>query len=515
MSSGYLFFTDFVLGPQHISEFNFFTGFLPYNLLLIALSYVFSIASSQKIIMAFTLLIVLSGGRKVMQHFLEKEAQIFITSLFFLFNPFVYDRLLYGQVGVVSAFGFMCLGIGSLLSSIKGKGILHAVCAGICFGLALQFSLHFIFIIGLIGGCLLVIYKINGARWMDIFKVVGIICGIVFISNANWIVGELFITHEVQIFVERGISSQDAVAFQTAGGTGGEVLKNVLMMSGFWGKEQFRYTDLTQAEGWGRSFWFLVPLILWGAYAGLKNKETRRLSIGLITVFVVAVTLAVGIRLPVAREITYWMFDNVPFYKGMRETQKWVAAIVPVYGIFLAFGIKELFELKYVDMNQKVASLFLSGVIIMQAPLLLWGFGGQVRPVEYPADWYKVDAMIQQESNCEGKILFLPWHMYMSFGWVGNIVANPAMEFFTCPVIQGTNMEFGGIYDSGIDSVGERVGEWIAGQGNTDLLSSNMDNIRYIILAKEVDWQTYDWVSTLQGVSLIKETQTLKVYKVE
>jgi hypothetical protein len=235
----------------------------------------------------------------------------------------------------------------------------------------------------------------------------------------------------------------------------------------------------------------------------------------------IAVVLAAGIRLPIVDGITYWLFNHFPFYKGLRETQKWVAVVVVIYAIFLAVGIKNLFKVRIVRENGFIVGLFLIGVIIMQSPLLLWGFGGQVRPTEYPNDWHEANGYIVQDQeqsdkkqSCKENVLFLPWHMYMSFSWIGNVVISPAKYFFACPVISGTNMEWGGIYDNSQNYEGGLVNDYLAAAGGTDMLSDNKLDIRYIILAKELDWRNYLWLENDPEVTLVKETETLRIYKV-
>ena len=104
--------------------------------------------------------------------------------------------------------------------------------------------------------------------------------------------------------------------------------------------------------------------------------------------------------------------------------------------------------------------------------------------------------------------------MYMSFNWVGNLVANPAKYFFSCPVIQGTNMEWGGIYDNSADATGQKIEDWLYNKKDIDYLNNNDLNIKYIILAKEVDWQNYFWLDEIPGLRFEKETENLRLYKI-
>ena len=555
-SSGYLFFTDFVFGPNINLDWR--DAFFSIKILMKFLSYLLPHEMVEKIFISAALLIVILGGKKIAENFLENKWLVFIASLFALFNPFIYDRVMYGQISMVLAFGLACLCFGFLLEYLKTNENKQIILAGIFAGLSILFANTFMFFLGVVYFLFLILILMRNKQdfWKYFFKIISYSIVIVILINFNWLYVFFVGDSSVSKTINSGIQKQDLVVFQTAGKDGKEALTNVLMMSGFWGKEQFRYIDLTKfKENWGRSFYLLLPLILWGVFIAFKNGKSkfqisnvksnpkskaqisnqtqnqnynakfknlnlRHFAIGLIIVYIIAVVLAVGIRLPIAREITYWLFDNIPFYKGLRETQKWAALIVLVYAVFLAIGVRELFSKKIIQNNAFISKLFLSGIIIMQTPLLLWGLGGQVKPIQYPNDWREINEFIKLESykveskKCDDKILFLPWHMYMSFKWIGAIVANPANRFFDCPVISGTNMEFGGIYDNSQSKEGRAVQLWLASRGRTDFLTANSFGVKYIILAKEIDWQNYLWLNFNPQVKLIKETEMIILYEV-
>jgi len=533
-AKGYLFFTDFVWGPHSAAISSWASSAFLASVAIKGLSFVLSVDVIEKLYIALCLGLVLWGGRKIAGLFLKNQWLVFIASLFALFNPFVYDRAMYGQFGIVAAFGLMFVGIGFLLEYLEKKQTRQAVFAGLSFAFTVQCSPHFIFFIsafyifvflpGLFIGKGKMATDVGGVardsakqKIFTALKISAILLVIAFALNANWIVGGVTGTSALGQFVSTGITQQDLVAFQTSGKTGADALGNVLMMSGFWGKDQFRYADLTTiADNWGRSFFLLLPLILWGFVVGLRSKEKkyRVMTIGSGALFAVSIILAAGIRIPIGSQITYFLFNHLPFYKGLRETQKWVSVTTMIYLMFLSVGVRELFTTKIVQRNAFIMKCLVGAVIVMEAPLLLWGFGGQVKPVQYPNDWYAVNNYIVRDSGCSGSILFFPWHEYMSFSWIGAIIANPAPAFFQCPVISGTDMEWGGnIIGASEDPEGQAVEQWLAAGGATDLLHAY--NIHYVVLAKELDWQSYIGMGTNPELQPVMETATLVVYKVK
>jgi len=145
------------------------------------------------------------------------------------------------------------------------------------------------------------------------------------------------------------------------------------------------------------------------------------------------------------------------------------------------------------------------------------GFAGQIKPTDYPTDWYEVNQYLNNDSQ-DFKILFFPWHGYMEFKWVNNTdkrIANPARNFFDKEVISGTTLEIGGIYRQDnapdqlyIDNLLKKRNE-IKNFGE----SISVLNVKYVILAKEVDYKRYKFLFNQSDIELIKETKNLYVFK--
>ena len=320
-AKGYIFLTDLVWGPN--ISLSWSSQYFLLNVATKGLSFLLSVDLIEKLYITLCLGLALWGGRKIAGLFLKEPWLVFVASLFALFNPFVYDRAMYGQINIVGAFGLMLLGAGFLLEYLEKKQLQQVLFAGLAFSFSMQFSPHFIFFIaafylfvflpelfigkrevGEAGGSANssgVAKASVKTKIINVVKISAILLAIAFALNANWIIGGVTGTSLLGQFVSTGITQQDLVAFQTSGKTGADALGNVLMMSGFWGKDQFRYADLTTlANNWGRSFFLLLPLILWGFVAGLRAREKkyRAMTIGAGALFAVSVVLATGIRIP-------------------------------------------------------------------------------------------------------------------------------------------------------------------------------------------------------------------------
>lgn len=524
---GYIFFTDVSWGPHmRVPDFassgNFYLFFI-----IKALSFIIPVSLLQKIFITAILVLTFWGGHKIAKAFTNNRVIIFLAAAFALFSPFVYDRLLYGQLGIILSYGFFLGFFGYLLSYYFNDGRKQLLLSAVFGGLAILFSAHFTFFVGLmylIVGFLILLKKKPGfnAFWRLSGHII-LIFLLIILLNFNWIYGVFRGGDNLAALTEQAITEHDLEVFRTRGQNDIEVAQNIFLMSGFWGMEQFRYESLKKIkENWGRGFYVLLPIIVFGIVAFWREKEKRKFTIAMLLTYLAAFVLAAGIAINITAPISLFLFRHFPFYKAMREPQKWVVILVAIYEVFLVYSLVQLAKKKIVIVNRELAAFMVFFFIVLQSPLLFWGAAGQIRPVEYPSDWYEVNEFIKLSSyrveskknkKCESKILFLPWHAYMGFGWAGRIIATPAAKFFECPVFSGTNMEFGGIYSQTRDENSKKIEIWLFSRGQINLLGDNDLDINYVILAKEVDWENYDWLNQQPYLQLVKETNSLKIYQ--
>lgn len=175
-------------------------------------------------------------------------------------------------------------------------------------------------------------------------------------------------------------------------------------------------------------------------------------------------------------------------------------------------------------MKKKVLKFILSIIITISlvTPLIYSftffnGFAGQIKPADYPRDWYEINDYLNEDGG-DFKILFFPWHGYMDFRWVNNTdkrIANPAKYFFDKETISGTTVEIGDIYRQ--DNASDQI--YIDGllkkrnQINNFGELISILNVKYILLTKEVDYKKYSFLFDQADLELIKETETLYVFK--
>src|SRR5262249_21375756 len=145
---------------------------------------------------------------------------------------------------------------------------------------------------------------------------------------------------------------------------------------------------------------------------------------------------------------------------------------------------------------------------------LLFGMHGEIKPSEYPAGWYAADRTISLDPN-PGRTLFLPWHEYMSFGFIqnqNNVVACPAPTFFSVPVVCSANPEIDGSPPTDPEQVAIAN---LVSQGATanwgDQLATR--GIKYVLVAKEVDWQSYDFLARQSTLVVVQDFGSILLYR--
>lgn len=511
---GYIFLTDLSWGP-HMQPLEWFRSDWLFSWLIWLITQVIPADVVEKIFIITTVSVVLWGGRVIARQFTADRRVRVLVSLFLLFNPFVYDRMLYGQVGVVLAFGLAALTFGWLTEFFITTRLTFAVRAAIALAIALQFSVHF----GLLVVPLMVVAAVGGLcqprpwPWRRWCLAAGIGAVIVLGLNAQWLWSISTGQSDALGYAAKHIQRSELTAFQTSGATPKQALANVLMMSGFWGKDQWRYVDLTKiTENWGRSFYFLLPILIGGIVAAWRNRNQRWLMVGSVIAVVLGALLALGIRLPVVREATLWLFDHWVVYRGLRETQKWVALVVIGYAVILAIGLRHLFNHPTGERWSGLLTALIGLVIIFQAPILLFGFHGQTEAVTYPADWYTAEE-ITATNGCNQHVLVLPWHLYVGLNFAGTVTRNPAPYFFRCPVVTGSNMELTGVAGYEVRPDSQEVAPWIASRGQNKTVLENA-NVGYVVLLREADWRQYEWLAQQDYLELVHDVPLVQVYRV-
>ncbi len=115
-------------------------------------------------------------------------------------------------------------------------------------------------------------------------------------------------------------------------------------------------------------------------------------------------------------------------------------------------------------------------------------------------------------------VLFLPWHLKADYSWLKNRdkrLTSPAQAFFSKPVIHGENIELGTIYTQSQDPIQHYIKFLFQNRRKIENFGELMIpiNVKYIILAKDSDYKSYDFLYHQEDLELVRETAHLVLFK--
>lgn len=430
------------------------------------------------------------------------------AGLFYIVNPFVYERFMAGQYKVLLGYMLLPFIVKAALKFLARPQwgrlwplTLLVVLVGI-------FSVHVLGFAAIILLIMVIVsiwrqptkqYMLEVAKWGSL-GVLGML-----LLSSYWLVPAMLGHGDIAASVA-GFDTADTNAFATDGG-----LFGVLQLQGFWLEAQGLFMPaekpLPLSGLWQLALW---AVIVTGAIVAWKVQ--RPIAIIFVATSIVAVILALGTPL------NDFLSSFVPFFAGYREPQKFVALLALSYAYFGAFGVAALLHLvadKFQQMAINAVVLVLLLLPILNAPTMIWGFYGQLTPRQYPADWHAMDQELQKLGD-DKHILFLPWHLYMQFSFSKRIIANPAEKFFDAPIIASNDPEYAGISPETSDEMKAKLtDEILPNAGSTNTLGQQLAalDIGYILLSKEEKDQ-HAYLDQQTDLTLVTDMPNLKLYKV-
>jgi len=517
LAKGYVFAMD-MTWPTHFQFPNSFSNFNPIQILLWLINFVLPSWLIQKIVIFSA--IFLSGifAHKLIRT--EYQWPKYFAGLLYVLTPFFYSRFLYGQIWHLVAYALMPLLVKYLFDFFETPNWKKSIKCAIIFCLITFISIHFAFIAGLVITVLAIIFAINSLWQKNYTKLkqiaisIILLLGIFLLANSFWLIpltqGNNAKIEEIQFFDANQLEIFKTDAGQT------NIFFNVLSMYGFWGDRHQQYSLPKEFN----PLWWLISIIFicivsWGIVSSFIRKKRLSETISMMVLLILGTILSIGIAFEPFKPIIIWLNDHVPFYKGFREPQKFSALIVLSYCYLAGTGLIDISErLK----NKKREWFVAIGLIliILYNPLIFNGFRNQMFVTNYPKSWREINQILT-EDNSDYQILFLPWHLYMSYSFAKDKVTGPlGCVYFNKPVICGDNMELDNTFSisarpfsqfftnevlndsTNIQNLGERLRGW---------------NIKYIILAKEVDWQSYNWLNNQSDLIILKDSPELILYE--
>src|SRR5665213_2349614 len=495
-----------------------------YYVIFLVLHFINYVVASQlieKFLLFGILWLAASGMHRLVKTWGTSETwACYFAGILYLFSPFAYSRFLAGQYLILLGFALMPWFVAALwnfLTSPNARSSARLLLWALAVSIA---DLHSIISMALLTVVSLVGFSLTGKvdfgrllRWGSSTSLAWVVL------SSYWLLPLLLGTSSTAAWI-RIFNSQFVRAFQTVGDPRYGVLFNAAAMYGFWVDKLGHYILPKSDVG----IWpILAVLFIVLAFIGLFAARRRAFAWIIFATGLVAFVLGVGAAYPPFAGIYYFLFNHVPFFKGDRESEKFIGLLVMTYSFLGAIGASWIANFARRRLSggrgELIGGILLPFLILITPlvynPIELWGVGGQMKPTNYPSDWYAVNSQLNSDKS-NFQVLFLPWHMYLSFNFTNGVIFNPASSFFNKSTIQGNDIQIANIYTEFntptslyVDNHILPVGPFVKNIGvNLDHL-----NIKYVVVAKNFDVGQYKWLNHQFDVTRIDNMKNLLVYR--
>lgn len=439
-----------------------------------------------------------------------------IAGVFLLMlNPVLYERMI-TQPGVYLAFVLMGFGLVQLLKTISDWRLKYYLFAGILFGGAIGVSSHTVFMSGMF--CL--IYAFLYLRTKKILLGLVFLMGMTLLPNLNWLIGGFLGNWSVVTDTLATFNQANIEGFLSHALAPFNLELTSLMLYGFWGE---RAGHLVFPEDVNPLWWMFSVILLLVSIGGYRfsYKNNKKLVWFLILVWLLSWIFATGISSSRFWALNQWMFDNIPYYIGLREPQKWVGLLlfVRATGILLAFSkllclLDELRWSKW-EMQKKIVPLgVLVLILIATTPALIWGFYGQLVLSDYPTDYQTYKQTTLSWDLRKGKILILPRHSYLACPRTQRkIISNPLKAYLgnNPQIVSSDNIEVANLYTNSTSLQSKNIEAFL--QKKDLALISGFSTI--IMMEYCADHQNYDFLKNLTGLQKDYSGWDLSTYHIK
>ena len=439
----------------------------------------------------------------------------YFAGLLYMINPFTSVRFLAGHYQLLLAYAITPFAVKALLAVFDRGSNENIIKAALWITLVGVLNLHNLVLVLLLWAILLIVQVIHERRTTEklreMIRTTAFIAGIFVLLNVYWLLPLL--TAEPTL---AQIGAPDIAVFAPKPLPNVSIAFTIASMYGFW-RGGYRYvTDLLPF--WYLLFLFMLCLIIYGAVTTVRDKQRGTSTQVFILTVLVALVLSIGAASSFTDPLFVWLFEDGGVFKGFRDSQKFVALLVLAYAYLGGLGLDNLTSyLKEEKVKRALAVLLVSAALISPPvySCTIFGLHEHVKPMDYPPGWYEANDLLNQDPD-EFNVLFLPWHLYITFPWSGGRIANPAAQFFDKPVIQGDNIEVGPIYSESHHPASKYLEFLLQHRELTNFgeLVAPL-NVKYILLARTADYPRYRFLNKQEDLRVVLENEALIVFRNE
>ncbi len=418
------------------------------------------------------------------------------AGLFYAVNPFVFDRLYAGQLGVLLGYALLPFAVTALLDAAQEP---HRVGGAACWaGATVMMSEHFAWILVPVTAA---VALTRPHRVQASLRLGAAALGAAAISSYLLVAPVLVATGPAGALAQ-------LTAYRTQADPRVGLLVNVAGLYGFFRPEPTEPKNLF--SGWPAVLAALVLIVAIGYVAVLRDAAHRRNGLAILAAGVAGYFLALGNQGPTGGPFRL-AYEHVPGFVMMREPDKFAVLVALAYAYGFGWGIAWLTTRS----RQKVAQVAAVGLAMIlplaYTPNLLGGLGGQVKASELPSSWSIASRLAGQDT-----VLFLPWHEYFPTPFTDQrMIANPAAFYFAGTVVTSQNPGPGYAFaaeDPEHVFLDKILGPPVDRQRTRVALADL--GVRFVALAKVNDWRDFARLVGAPGIRLVYSSPSLDLLSV-
>ncbi|OQB08227.1 MAG: hypothetical protein BWY21_01386 [Parcubacteria group bacterium ADurb.Bin216] len=525
---GYIFGLDMVFGPDMslvVNADGFSNGIIVNTLIYVA-SMLVPAWIVQKGILVLLFFVIGYMAFKYMPMGNSTEGRLF-SSLVYLANPFVYSRFLAGQWTHLMGYAFFPFFFHYLLKMKEEPDLNNTLKLFFSIFLISLFSIHYFVMVVMILGIYVIYAFADKAIRKNYDGVKGLFANLLISSALLMIIINYWVVPAIDRDkpIEKRLSESHWTAFSAGEYKEVDIMLNLASLNGFWGERNpwAKYFAWPQDSNlFWTAFYILAVMMLIGLSIKIKNAESRAMAMTFSLIAGASFVFATGAGNTVFRDLNMWMFSNVPFWSGFRDTHKFIGLLAMCYAVFAGWGLVVISEFLK-GKSKLVFNMFVSVIFIVPVMFgyLIWGgFNKQIQAVDYPASWAEAKMVLDKDK--EGKVLFLPWHLYLSLDFNNKVItANPARRFFGERIISSKSVELGDIRIQESDLNYIKLDSLVIdpAMNNEERYRSMKEEfgIKYIVKISDLDGVDNIHYGFLEdeGLELVHEGDGIKVYAIK
>ena len=397
-----------------------------------------------------------------------------------MLNPWVYDRFVEGQWGVLNAAAGLFLAVAAWEVLEDRPGLLPALVLGACAAAVAVLDPHALGPLAVLG--------LGAALSARVWRRRALLAW----AGASVAVAGILLAYPVASFflddnrggysTVRQFTRADFTFFRSVSSDDVGLIPNLIGLYGYWGERVGRFPLANADAGW----WPIAAAVV--VAATLAGAWVRRERAWLLLCGVVGLAISASTALPGGVDAATTLARHVPLVAAYREPQKWSELWLVAIVVLSASAVDALTRRGRPWIGPALAyalvlcSLFPAGVAqIRTVPSI-------VEPVEYPEYWSHTAQYLERAVPDGEQILVLPWHLYQPLDVSeGRVVANPARVVFPGRLIVPQNLEIPGRF-SEVSSRYDRIGAVIRRRG-----------YRSCAVARAIRREGVRWVLVLDG----------------